>query len=124
MTLLETISKLQAMEQEATPAPLQKWHQIGVDGTEYCIRLQSGYNIIGINECDQNAIVDLRNAARDMLDVLRRFQKGDAKLIGDLIYIEEDSAKFQAGFGKVAPERQKIINMLKRLQEAARKMEE
>ena len=124
MTLLETVVKLQEMELKATPGPWRKWHQAGIEGTEYCIRLQSGYNIIGINECDQNAIVDLRNAARDMLDVLRLFQHGDAKLLGDLIYIETESAKFAAGFGKIAPERQKIINMLKRLQEAARRMEE
>ena len=124
MTLRENVLKLQEIELKATPAPLQKWHQTGMEGTEYCIRLRSGYNIIGINECDQNAIVDLGNAARDMLDVLSHFQKGDAKLLGDLIYIEEESAKFQAGFGKIAPKMQGIIDMLKRLQEAARKMEE
>lgn len=124
MTLRENVLKLQETELKAAPGLWQKWHQAGVDGTEYCIRLQSGYNIIGINECDQNAIVDLRNAAHDMLDVLSRFQRGDAKLLTDLIYIEEDSAKFWAGFGEIAPEMQEIIDMLKRLQEAARRMEE
>ena len=124
MTLLETVTKLQEIELKATPAPWAKWHQTGIDGTEYCIRLQSGYNIVGINECDQNAIVDLRNAARGILDVLRRFQRGDTKLLTDLIYIEEESAKFWAGFGEIAPEMQRIIDMLKRLQEAAREMEE
>ena len=124
MTLRETVVKLQEIELKATPVPWNKWHQAGIDGAEYCIRLQSGYNIIGINECDRNAIVDLRNAAPAMLDVLRLFQHGDAKLLGDLIYIEEESAKFQAGFGEIAPEMQKMIDMLKRLREAARKMGE
>ena len=124
MSLSEFVLKLQETELKATSGPWKKWHQTGVDGTEYCIRLQSGYNIVGINECDQNMIVDIHNAAMNMLDVLSRFKEGDAKLLTDLIYIEEESAKFQAGFGKIAPEMQEIIDMLKRLQEAARKMEE
>ncbi len=123
MTLLETVVKLQEIELKATPGPWRKWHQAGVEGTEYCVQLGPGYHIIDINESDQNAIVDLRNAARDMLDVLSHFQKGDAKLLTDLIYIEEESAKFWAGFGEIAPEMQGIIDMLKRLQEAARRME-
>jgi hypothetical protein len=124
MTLRENVLKLQETELKAAPGLWQKWHQTGIDGTEYCIRLRSGYNIIGINECDQNAIVDLRNAARELLDVLSRFKEGDAKLLSDLIYIEEESAKFAAGFGKIAPEMQRMIDMLKRLQEGARGMEE
>lgn len=94
MTLLATVLKLREMEQD-------------VDLTS-----------------EEDFAFAMAHHAPAMLDVLDRFQKGDAKLLGDLIYIEEDSAKFQAGFGEIAPEMQEIIDMLKRLQEAARRMEE
>lgn len=81
MTLRENVLKLQEIELKATPVPWNKWHQAGIDGAEYCIRLHSGYNIIGINECDRNAIVDLRNAARGMLDVLSCFREGDVRCL-------------------------------------------
>lgn len=97
MTLLETVTKLREMEQDYKQSPVAFGYRWAYHTTE--------------------------NASA-MLDVLRHFQGGDANLLGDLIYIEEDSAKFQAGFGKIAPEMQKIIDMLNRLQEGARRMEE
>lgn len=99
MTLLETVQRLHEMEQTAKGKDLYS------------------------NEMDKyidNAIFHVPA----MLDVLSRFQKGDAKLLTDLIYIEEESAKFWAGFGKIPAPMQEIINMLKRLREGARRMEE
>ena len=150
MTLLETVVKLHEMEQRATPCP---WRKAIAEGYEHIWRFircappkdrpddtyiagtlghrkdglivaLTGKRIIEEADNDAELIVNLRNASHDMLDVLRRFQRGDTKLLTDLIYIEEESAKFWAGFGEIAPEMQRIIDMLKRLQEGARRMEE
>ena len=98
MTLIETVKRLQEMEQ--TKGGDHTGCQAGRDLLEYL------------------------RAAPAMLDVLNCFREGDAEMLRALIDIETESAKFVAGFGKVDAAMQRIIDMLKRLQEGARRIEE
>ena len=116
MTGFEEVERLKKLEQKARPAPWKIFNQcIGdciVDGENMWIAPNT------------QLLIDLRNAAPLLLDIAGQIQPGDDMLLARLVHVEEEMAKFAAGFGKIRPNDQVMIDMLKRYQKMAERMEE
>ena len=140
MTLIETIKQLQEMEQQMTP---RKWESYsGIVRSKLPQHLHAEIeNVNIITECtpiaeldrlqfgttnhnsrqDAKGIARLRNAAPAMLDVLCRFLPGDADILDSAIIAVEMIPCIEEGD---VESKAKILAGLKRIQEAARRMEE
>lgn len=116
MTGFEEVEKLKELEQKARPAPWKIFNQcIGdciVDGENMWIAPNT------------QLLIDLRNAAPLLLDIASQIQPGDDKLLAQLVYEQEDLARFMTGFGGVRQSERVMIDLLKRYQKMAERMEE
>ena len=149
MTGFEMVAKLKDLEQKATPG---KWFYADckyqwdlyaenhdLEGTcpqdtpiglKEIFESAHPWKLISANkngywpeESDSKLICGLRNAAPLLLDIAGQIRPGDDKLFARLIYEQEETSKFAAGFGQIHPSERVMIDMLKRYQKIAERME-
>ena len=124
MTGFEEVEKLKELEQKATPAPWKCDAGVAADFNISANREDFTIQFWDSDEDDPMLITDLRNAAPLLLDVASQIQPGDDKLLAQLVYEQEDLARFVAGFGGVRQSERVMIDLLKRYQKMAERMEE
>ena len=117
MTLLDKIEELRVLEKKATPA---KWELRGYKDFQIVADDWSSDFYINFEDSDiddPKLIIELRNAAPDLLDVLGGFQKGDADHLELTIELIK---RFTTGVMGWHEE----LAVLKRYADMARKMEQ
>ena len=113
MTGFEEVEKLKELEQNLEKP---EWlHDSGCSADE---------NFVLVGGGEPDFIIAMRNAAPLLLDIAGQIRPGDDKLLAQLVYEQEDLARFMAGFGGVRQSERVMIAMLKRYQKMAERMHE